>query len=793
MDAPTDQRQLTAILLTDMAGYTETMARDEQLARRLVRRQREVLLPHVEAHGGEMLREFGDGFLITFESVIEAVRCALKVQAELQAEHEPALRIGIHIGDVVLEEGSLQGSGVNIASRIETMTPPRGVCVSDVVWDQIHNQPDLTTISLGSHGLKGVSRQVEVYQVFVAGSEAARVAAEAMPADAGSRIPAETPALAEAMAASGSGKHATRYGVTGLIVVSILLAAGYFFSFRGTRVSVPRVSNARQVTSATGVEQAPIWSPDGRMLAYQSGQNGNMDIWVTQVEGGQPVNRTADYEGFDGLPTWSTDGSQITFTSQRDGIGTFVMPAIGGLPRKVNSDYSSPVFMSPSLLSSDGTKLAYMTQDSTGFGFGVRIVTIAGGDAQYFSLPGRSPRRFELRWSPDGRFFVYVDQGSITSEVTQLWVLRLADGKGIPVTDGWMNDRSPTWSTDGRMLYFVSNRGGSMDLWQQRLGIDGFPEGDPQSVTTGVGMYGSSSAVMSPDGTKLAYVKGREFLTNLWRVPILPDRPVTLADAQQLTFDEAFIEFMDVSPDGRQILFSSDRAGNHDLWLMPVEGGEPQQLTIESTPDWNPRWSPNGKKIAFYAYRSGNRDIWVMPSEGGPARQVTFNDTPDTYPAWSPNGKEIAFDSRRSGNNAIWVIPAAGGEARQVTERGSYPRWSPDGKWLSFLSRFGETRLGLWRVPVTGGEPDPLIEKPTVLSPNWSPDGATIYFFTNRDQRENIWALSVDDRTERQVTDFKDRPGSIWGGSLATDGKFLYFSWREPPRGDLWTMDVEWE
>ena len=78
------------------------------------------------------------------------------------------------------------------------------------------------------------------------------------------------------------------------------------------------------------------------------------------------------------------------------------------------------------------------------------------------------------------------------------------------------------------------------------------------------------SAALSPDGAKLAYSRGRQ-VSNVWRVPVLPDRLVTWADAQQLTFDEAFIDFVSVSPDGTQLLISSDRYGNEDIWVMDVE------------------------------------------------------------------------------------------------------------------------------------------------------------------------------------------------------------------------------
>ena len=98
-------------------------------------------------------------------------------------------------------------------------------------------------------------------------------------------------------------------------------------------------------------------------------------------------------------------------------------------------------------------------------------------------------------------------------------------------------------------------------------------------------------AIFSSDGSKLIYSRGGP-QSNIWRVPILSDRPATWADAQQLTFEQANLEFLDVSPDGQWLLFSSDRSGNQDLWKMPAGGGKIQQIATNPTPDWYPRWSP---------------------------------------------------------------------------------------------------------------------------------------------------------------------------------------------------------
>ena len=198
-------------------------------------------------------------------------------------------------------------------------------------------------------------------------------------------------------------------------------------------------------------------------------------------------------------------------------------------------------------------------------------------------MPGRRPDRYQLRWSPNEQYVAYWDGTGTLNEVTQLWVFRLADGDAVAVTDDLSWDTSPSWSRDSATLYFVSNRGGSRDLWMQALD-DGVPTGDARQVTTGVGMW---EAIFEPDGSRLAYVTGGR-VSNLWRVPIRDDRPVTWADAEQLTFDDASIEFVDLSPDGSRLAFSSDRRGNQDLWVLATEGGEMRRLTTEPTPDWDP-------------------------------------------------------------------------------------------------------------------------------------------------------------------------------------------------------------
>jgi len=158
-------RQLAAIMFADMTGYTAMMQDDEQKAKLLRDRQRQTLEHLIPAHHGKILQYFGDGTLSIFGSAIDAVKCAISIQSELMKEPKVKLRIGLHSGDIVYDSQGVYGDCVNIASRIESISEPGAVLISDKVFDEVKNQREINTISLGKFNLKNVKRQVEVFAV----------------------------------------------------------------------------------------------------------------------------------------------------------------------------------------------------------------------------------------------------------------------------------------------------------------------------------------------------------------------------------------------------------------------------------------------------------------------------------------------------------------------------------------------------------------------------------------------------------------------------------------------------
>jgi TolB-like protein/class 3 adenylate cyclase/Flp pilus assembly protein TadD len=158
-------RQLAAILFADITGYTAIMQENEQLARLKRKRFKDVLTDSVQRYNGKILQNYGDGSLIIFNSARQAVSCGIKIQKQLQEEPRVDIRIGIHIGDVSVEDESIYGDGVNIASRIESIAAPGSILISGKVYEEIKNQDDITTLELGFFEFKNVKEAIPVFAI----------------------------------------------------------------------------------------------------------------------------------------------------------------------------------------------------------------------------------------------------------------------------------------------------------------------------------------------------------------------------------------------------------------------------------------------------------------------------------------------------------------------------------------------------------------------------------------------------------------------------------------------------
>ena len=163
MEEVKQKRQLAAIMFTDIVGYTALMGEDSNKALELVRISKEIQKPLVEKYGGLWLKEMGDGAMASFTTALDAVNCAIEIQSLARAEFDGKLRIGIHLGDITIENNDVYGDGVNVAARLESITDPGGIYISDAIFKAIQGQTDVPASYLGEVNLKNVHYEVRTY------------------------------------------------------------------------------------------------------------------------------------------------------------------------------------------------------------------------------------------------------------------------------------------------------------------------------------------------------------------------------------------------------------------------------------------------------------------------------------------------------------------------------------------------------------------------------------------------------------------------------------------------------
>ena len=170
----TRNRSLAAIMFTDVVGFSAIMHKDESAALELLDNHNKIVQPIVIKYNGTILKPQADGYLMKFSSAVDAVRCGKDIQKEISIYNKELnenenilLRIGIHLGDVVLTENDIFGDGVNIASRLEPLADPGGICISQTVYDQIKNKVEIQTLDLGPADLKNIDSKINIYKVLL--------------------------------------------------------------------------------------------------------------------------------------------------------------------------------------------------------------------------------------------------------------------------------------------------------------------------------------------------------------------------------------------------------------------------------------------------------------------------------------------------------------------------------------------------------------------------------------------------------------------------------------------------
>jgi len=514
------------------------------------------------------------------------------------------------------------------------------------------------------------------------------------------------------------------------------LAAGVAIT-AGLRTPAPSDPVRVHPLTFSGRDSDPSASPDGKLIAFTSWRDGKSRIWIKQLVGGGETPLTA---GPDRRPRFSPDGSSILFLRDLGPTqAVYRVGFVGGEPRRLVDDVVEADW------SPDGRKIAFFRLSAT-----KRAVSRFGlydlETGKETDLPALDDIEFySPRWSPDGRTIGFSEGNLNRNSAT--WHLRQID----PAT-GRVSPLGPdrpgyalgglAWSGTGRHLFYI------------------------QTASIMGDIAGSESRIFDLDRSS-----GRA-------------RPVLWGEGlAAINASAGEVSRCDVLSRGRLVFSQRLRRQNLREALAGRAGAAPRLLTEGSSIDRQPTYSPDGKRILFSSNRSGNLDLWTMELETGALRQLTDDSAQDWDPAFTPDGAHILWDSDRTGSLEVWTANVDGSGARQITRDGvdaENPTETPDGQWIIYWSGNSEKR-GIWKIHPDGTGGVRLAEVDGV-STDVSPDGRYVLYVEQNRRRLKNTVHFLEIGSGRPVpfaiaTPFTvGAPGIIYGRARwARDGKSVYY------------------
>jgi Tol biopolymer transport system component/DNA-binding winged helix-turn-helix (wHTH) protein len=442
----------------------------------------------------------------------------------------------------------------------------------------------------------------------------------------------------------------------------------------------------------------------------------------------------------------------------------------------------------------------------------------------FTSYPGSES---EPAFSPDGHQIAFVWDGDKEGNF-DIYVKLLDVGKPLRLTTDPAMDHGPVWSPDGRYIAFLRRQtigsetailipalgGQERKLGHVADGIDWSPDGqsllisdkispgEPESLyllslETGErrkltsppsGSFGDTHGVFSPDGKTIAF--SRQISGGVEELYVAP---LAGGETRQLTSDNRRIYSLHWARNGREIVFSSDRAGSFYLWSVSADGGAPERVGAVEGKAFDFAIAPQGSLLA-YTQIYADANIWSVEAtvpastnKSAPTELISSS-REEASPAFSPDGSRIAFASDRSGSQEVWICDSDGSNPLQLTSFGGpltgSPHYSHDGKWIAFDSR-PAGQADIFVIGAEGGKPRRLTtEDSTDVVPSWSRDDRWIYFSSNRSGNRQIWKIPFEGGPAVQVT----KQGGFEAFE-SSDGKFLYYT-KDRDIPGIWRMPV---
>ena len=562
-----------------------------------------------------------------------------------------------------------------------------------------------------------------------------------------------------------------------LSFVLAVIAVGAYVLVGRKKALVPFQTMTIERLTTSGTARRVAISPDGRYVAYVTGEAGKQSLWVRQTATRSDIEiiPPAEEHFYGGL-TFSPDGNYVLYVRGPTAYGSgtlFQIPTLGGESRKVAERVDSRVAFSP-----EGKRLSFVRRNP---GSETALVVMdADGSGERQLAARKIPDPFAdagMSWSPDGRSIAI---GGYSGGECYVMTVLVANGAVKPVgSKGWRHILRVAWLADssGFVLGAQDSANGPIQLWALS-----YPKGQARRITNDLNDYVDLD--LTADSGVLVTVL-REVRSNLW----LGSRDAP-SQARQIGFGLATQEGLFAlawTAEGR-IAYGSVASGRRELWVMDADGSHPRQLTTGADLQFfsSPSSCPDGS-ILFASGVYGAANIWRIDPDGGNQRQLTREGT-NGVPSCSPDGKWVIFNASRGGDYTLWRVALQGGTPEQLTNyASSFPTISPDGKWIAFddYAQLGANKIGV--IPFAGGQPFRTFNYSASSSPGypllrWTQDSHNVTYVVDKQGVSNIWIQGFDNGPPKQLTDFT--AGQIFNFAWSQDGRQVVLA-----RGSL-TDDV---
>src|SRR5688572_482247 len=541
---------------------------------------------------------------------------------------------------------------------------------------------------------------------------------------------------------------------------------------RGTTITEDPLGNARftPLTDWEGTEALAEISPDGRFVAFLSDRAGEFDIWLTQVGTGEFRNLTTEIPAMSAPGVvlrnfgFTGDGSEIWFSaSGRPGDRKMLMPMLGGAARPFLGEGDVTPSWSP-----DGSRLAYFNNKEYG-GDPIFIADRTGADARQLLAPEKGVlHNHNPTWSPDGKWIYFVRGVEPTSQM-DLWRIPSAGGQPERLTRQMsaLNYLAPI---DSRTLLYVSRSDDRSGPWLWAFDME---TKVARRVSAGLEEYTSVAA--SRDGRRIVATIARPS-SNLWTVPIQSDRAGDhLVARHPVTATRA----MAPRVGGEALFYLSARGADVGLWKFEagrvLEIWKGQERTLSEPP----AISPDGRRVAIAVRKGQARHLVVMSSDGTAVRSVAQSLALEGAPGagaidWSPDGGWIAAGARDQSGAGLFKIPVDGTPPiKLVSGPASNPIWSPAGDLIIYAGAFVDGQ-----VPLLAVRPDGTpVTLPSVRAREggyrFLPDGSGVVFLPML-RSLDFWLFDLGSGRQRPLTKLTDQ-GRLQTFDISRDGKEIVF------------------